>query len=323
MKTTVIIAVLLLTVMFSSPLRFLKDAKTTENGKNAILQTAASSNNIPEQTLGYDSFRVLIDDKVQTLSAKEYILGVIAAEMPLAFNEEALKAQAVAAYTFACYRKNEGRYSDYDISCDSETDQAYVSLENAMLKWGDSANEYKAKLENIYSQVEKTVLTYNDKPALSVYHAISPGVTVDCQDVWGNKVPYLVSVDSIGDTLCEDYISTATFSPQELTGLLGATGDTPKESWFENIDTSSSGKVIKLRFCQKELSGSDVAKALGLRSSAFSVTYESENFVFTVKGYGHGVGMSQRGAEYMAKSGATYQEILYHYYPGCILKNEK
>ena len=325
MKTTAIIAALLLTVMFSSPLRFLKPSKVQpQQIEPTAAQTPVFAETKPSNLQFYDSFKVLLDGQIHTLSADEYTMGVLAAEMPLSYSEEALKAQAVAAYTFACHRRLQNSSAEYDITADSETDQAFIPIENAKSKWGDNTDRYLDKLQKVIDDTKGLMLTYNNAPALSVYHAISPGVTVDCEDVWGDKIPYLVSVDSAGDMLCEDFISSACFSPQELLSALGTSGDTSlADQWFQSIDTASSGKVRSVKFCDKSFSGGDVAKALGLRSSNFTVNFDGQAFTFTVKGYGHGVGMSQTGAEYMAQQGADFKEILAHYYPACTLETKK
>ncbi len=320
MKATIISCVILLTVMFSLPLRFLKH-NTTNNTTVTTLANHKTEKPQKAEVFLPDSFRLLLDGNVVTLSTSDYIMGVLAAEMPLSYNKEALKAQAVAAYTFACHRALQYSDREYDLTADSNTDQAFVPIESAKAMWGSQTDEYLDKLRTVISETKGKMLTYDNLPALTVYHATSPGVTVDCKDVWGESLPYLVSVDSSGDTLCSDFLSSASFSPQELSSLLGVQPQDDLNSWLQNCDVAPSGKVRSITFCSKTFSGGELAELLGLRSSVFTVSLDGENFVFTVKGYGHGVGMSQTGAEYMAQQGADYKEILLHYYTGCILIN--
>lgn len=320
MKATVIACILLLTVMFSLPLRLLK-ADNTNSATVTTLAPHKTEKPQKAQTNLPSSFRLLTDDNVITISAEDYIMGVLAAEMPLSYNKEALKAQAVAAYTFACHRSLQYADREYDLTSDSNADQAFVPIESAKALWGNQTDAYLDKLRTVISETQGQILTYDNLPALTVYHATSPGVTVDCKDVWGESLPYLVSVDSTGDTLCEDFLSSATFSAQELSLILGIEALDDLNSWLQSSDVAPSGKVRSVTFCSKNFTGGEIADLLGLRSSNFTVSPEGENFVFKVKGYGHGVGMSQTGAEYMAQQGADYKEILSHYYPGCTLTN--
>lgn len=293
-------------------------------------ETAAVNNDIifeekPNITLkgqNYESFKVLKDEKIYEISAKDYVFGVVAAEMPALYHEEALKAQAVAAYTFACYRKSANADADYDIAADPETAQCYITREEAVAKWGEKADEYTKKIEDCISQTEGQILTYDGLPIFAAYHAISPGITNACADVWGKELPYLTSQDSSFDCLADKYLSEVVLTKEELSEKLKniATASGEAQNYFTDIKTADSGYVKQATYCQKTISGSDLSKLLGLRSGNFEITYSDGNFKFTVKGYGHGVGMSQNGADYMAKQGSNYKEILSHYYAGAKLE---
>ena len=270
-----------------------------------------------------DSFRVLdmTDDTVTVISAQDYLFGVVAAEMPLSYEPEALKAQAVAAYTFACYRRRANRERSYDLTTDSMLDQSFTDRAKAKEKWGEKAEENEKKLDAVLKEVSGQYLTYDGQPILAVYHAISPGKTESSEAVWGSALPYLQPVSSPNDTLSPDYISRVTFSAEKLASLLseecelsGDAGD-----YFKNIKKTPSGTVEEVTVCGKTISGGRIRALLGLRSAAFEISYEKE-FTFTVYGYGHGVGMSQYGAGQMAKQGSDYREILEHYYTGCTLQ---
>lgn len=268
-----------------------------------------------------DVFRVLDNDAktVTEMTAKEYIFGVLAAEMPALYDEEALKAQAVAAYTFACYRRAENADKDYDITTDFTSDQSFITEQKAREKWGEKAEEYCKKLKNAAEKVEGLAVTYDGKPILAVYHAVSSGKTEEGKNVWGGDYPYLKSVASPCDTLAPDYISKAVFSAEEVKSRLSGKCDLSGEpsGWFGKTECTPSGTVTGIAAGGAKLSGSEIRAALSLRSSNFEISYKDGEFTFTVYGYGHGVGMSQFGADYMAKQGSGFKEILLHYYSGC------
>ena len=317
MKKICVSAVILSVMLTVLPLAVYKNT-----GAPSKSQTEMGSRYLPPKE---DSFRVLDmpTDTVTVMGAKEYIFGVVAAEMPVSYEEEALKAQAVAAYTFACYRRRENSEKSYDLTTDSTLDQSFISREKAKEKWGQNAQTYEQKLDGILDAVTGQYISYEEQPVLAVYHAISPGKTESCETVWGKSLPYLVPVASPGDTLSPDYISRVTFSAEELAGRFSGecelSGD-PKE-YFQNEKVTSSGTVEEVTVCGTTLKGSRIRSLLGLRSSAFKIAYE-DGFVFTTYGYGHGVGMSQYGAGQMAKQGSDYREILEHYYTGCVVSGQ-
>lgn len=324
MKDIVLTAVILLTVMLSIPLIQLKDIPDTAVSANAEVIDKALTEDTEVPSKAYESFRIKITEsgEIKEIAADDYIFGVVSAEMPALYEEEALKAQAVAAYTFACRRADAASEREYDLTDDPETDQCYISREQAQEKWGDNAEKYTEKIENAIEEVSGYMLTFDGSAALTVYHAISSGITESCENVWGTALPYLISVESVGDRLAEQYLSEAFFTADELTEALSGVcklSGAAKE-WFGKSETTKTGRVKSISVCGSEISGSKISKALSLRSSCFEVSYSENKFVFTVKGYGHGVGMSQNGANYMAKQGSDYKEILSHYYPGCTLE---
>ena len=312
MKNTVYIALSLTFILLVLPLISLSaDKKEMPAKKTAAVYTAAK--------IKTEDFALLISetDEVIKISAEDYIFGVVAAEMPALYEEEALKAQAVAAYSFAVRRKSENRDKDYDISTDSRTDQAYISESAAAEKWGENAEIYKSKIRNAVKSVLGETVNYKGEVALTLYHAISSGKTESAQAVWGGDIKYLCSVDSVFDKLSPDYLSTVELNGDELSKKLG--GEFNFSSSAQDIKISEQtdiGTVKSLKICGKDFSGDDLREKLNLRSANFTVDYKDGKYVFCVKGYGHGVGMSQYGANYMAKQGADYIEILEHYYKG-------
>lgn len=259
-------------------------------------------------------------------SAEDYIFGVVAAEMPALYDAEALKAQAVAAYTYACYKKAENNEKNYDITNDSATDQSFITKEQARERWGENADIYEEKIRSAVKETLGYMITYNSVPILSLYHAISSGRTESAENVWGTDYDYLVSVDSSVDKLSPDYISVKTISAEDLASALSvitnATGDASQ--YFTDITVTDSLTVKDITYCGEKTTGSRIRSLLDLRSTCFEVSYQEGVFTFTVYGYGHGVGMSQFGADYMAKQGSNYKEILTSYYKGCeVIKVKK
>ena len=255
---------------------------------------------------------------VEEISYDDYIFGVVAAEMPALYEAEALKAQAVAAHTFALHRQATNSDKEYDITDDFTIDQAFITIDEAAERWGDKADEYTKKIKAAVSATKNLAVTYNNEIILSVYHAISPGKTEDCKNVWGSDLPYLVSVSSVGDKLSSDYISSNTATLDDIKTLFPnlKLNNNPND-YFKNITKTNAGKIKTLTICGNQISGSEIREKLNLRSCFFEVSYKDNIFTFTVYGYGHGVGMSQNGANYMAQQGADFKEILCHYYTNC------
>lgn len=293
----------------------------------AVLPTAATvsgeqKGNRKNRSKGSDEIFAVYDkttDKITNYSAEDYLFGVVAAEMPATYETEALKAQAVAAYTFACRRKTANREQPYDITSDPATDQNFMCEEVARSCWGERADEYAEKIRDCVQSVVGETVTYNGEPALTVYHAVSSGMTEAAVNVWGKEIPYLVAVDSSADRLAKNYRSTVTLTVTEtaekLKNLCTLSGNADK--WFGNFERSPSGRVLHLTANGTKLTGEQIRSALNLHSADFTVEYKDETFTFEVCGYGHGVGMSQNGANEMAKQGSTYLEILKRYYVGC------
>lgn len=295
-----------------------KTVKTLASAKEKVADETDNSekSDIPDDT--GTVFLIKTSDKIESVPAAEYVAGVVAAEMPASFNIEALKAQCVAAYTFALYRKNEGRYKEYDLTDSYKTDQSYINDALRREKWGEAYEQNSAKISEAVKSVLGEYLSFDDKPALTLYHALSAGVTNSCADVFGSQVQYLVSVDSAGDLLSPDYKSVFSFSEDDLVNKLSALYKPQNggQNLFSDIKTAKSGLVLSLIYGEKTTSGGEIAKLLDLPSAAFDIEYSASSYTFTCVGRGHGVGMSQYGAQSQAAGGADYKEILFHYYPG-------
>lgn len=235
MKGTFFISLIIIFSMLVIPLSSLSKSNNT-------LSTAKPQSDITykkrNDNIGFEKIKVLKDDTVTEYSTKDYIFGVVAAEMPALYHQEALKAQAVAAYTFACYRKENNSNTEFDISADGDTAQCFITREEASLRWGEKADEYVQKIDDCITAVQGELLTFNDEPIFAAYHAISSGKTNSCADVWGSDLYYLQSQDSVGDMLADGYLSETTFTTDELTEKLKniKTASGEPKNYFTNIE---------------------------------------------------------------------------------------
>ena len=266
-------------------------------------------------------------DKVYSLPLEEYVLRVTAAEMPASFAEEALKAQSVAARTYTARKmaslggKPCGK-GGADVCTDSTCCQAYRTREELSEKWGNSADMYFDKLSGAVSATRGVILTYNGKPIEALFHSSSGGMTEDAANVFGGDAPYLKSVSSPGEEGFSHYSATVSFTRKQFANAVNAAikgADISKNKLEEQVkilSKSESGRVTRLQLGGKTVTGRELRQALGLNSTAFTIEISPERVVVSTRGYGHGVGMSQYGAEAMAQRGADYKEILLHYYTG-------
>ncbi|MBR5468006.1 MAG: stage II sporulation protein D [Firmicutes bacterium] len=251
---------------------------------------------------------------------EEYIVGVVAAEMPASFEKEALKAQSVAARTYAVNSR-----MSVDELIKSEG-QAYNTIDEMKGKWGDNFAEYYQKIKTAVYETEGEIIVYNDEPILAVFHAISGGKTETAENIWQRELPYLKSVESSKDTMAKEYSAEKFFLDSEAAALLQSQFNGLKlteghiADQMQIFERTDAGYVSKIQIGNMVFSGRQVREALGLRSSNFSFSQKDDGVVFETKGYGHGAGMSQYGANYMAAEGRTYGEIIKHYYSGVEIK---
>ena len=263
------------------------------------------------------------DGTVAELSMSDYLFGVVAAEMPAAFEEEALKAQACAARTYTV-RKQEhttGAHPEADVCTDVNCCQAYVPRETAESRWGVSAQTYAQKIEEAIAGTDGLGVLYQGEPIQAVFFSSAPGRTVDAVEVWGNQVDYLQSVESPEGEEVPNYHSQAVFSAAQvretvLASYPGADLSGDPSAWFGTPAVNEGGTVSSVLVGGVTLTGGQVRTLFGLRSACFTVGWDGTNFTFSVTGYGHGVGMSQYGANAMAKAGSSFEEILTWYYTG-------
>ena len=256
------------------------------------------------------------DGTVKDMDMDEYVTGVILAEMPSTFESQAKMAQAVAARTFA--RKayvTGGKHEDGSVCADSGCCQAYLTNEEYLSLGGSEAAI--AQAGEAVKETSGYVLVYEGQLIEATYFSCSGGSTEDAVAVWGTDFPYLRAVDSPGEEYAVHHTDTVTFSEGELEKKLGVklTGN-----WLGRITHTAGGGVETIEIGGKFFTGKEFRTLLGLRSTAFSLEDGGEEIHITTKGFGHRVGMSQYGADVMAASGSSWQEILNYYYPGTSLE---
>ena len=267
---------------------------------------------------------VLVGDKTRIMDIEEYLVGVVAGEMPASFEDEAIKAQTVAARTYTLYKLWVEPSSNHEenVCTDAACCKAYADEETLKLKWGDDFEANMAKIRALVWSTQGVYMVYEDEPVLAVFHSSSAGKTENSGSVWNKDVPYLSSVESPeGSEDVKNYVSVTEieyddFKMRFLKEYPEAAFSENKDEWITDIVYTDSGRINSLYIGGVKLRGTEVRSLYDLRSTAFDIEFGEESIIFTVTGYGHGVGMSQYGANCMAKEGSTWEEILLWYYTG-------
>lgn len=321
MRAYLLLCLILIIAMFVCPVAALGADKANS------VQTVNNALSVTEEAAAVSDYISVMSSStgdIEKIKLREYVIGSVAAEMDALSHTQALKAQAVACYTYAkrVREQNEKTISSYfskaDITDEPSAHQGYINEKRRKEKWGEKFDEYEAKIEAAVDEVFGIYVAYDGETALTAYHAISAGNTQSAKNMWNSEYPYLSSVTSPGDKLSPDYITEAVFTAEEFKKLAKECGAKPEgdaENWIEEVTENDDGYTSFVRICGEDIEAESVRNAFSLRSMCFSVEYDGENFVFTCKGYGHGVGMSQYGADYMARQGSGWEEILAHYYP--------
>lgn len=242
--------------------------------------------------------------EIKNIELEDYIVGVVAGEMPASFNEEALKAQAIASRTYAMYKMKNSN-GTYDLVTD-KTNQVYITEDKMKSLWQENFDYYFEKIKRAVYDTKDLIMTYNGDIILSLYFARSNGKTEDAIAVFGSNEEYLKSVESPEESLT----SEVTISKDKFCNKLNISCDAINIS---NVLKSSSGRINSLNINGKTFKGTEIRTLFDLKSTDFDITIDSE-IKFITKGYGHGVGMSQYGANKLAQNGKNYEEILKHYY---------
>lgn len=292
--------------------------QTTEN------QTEISNKN----TYNYSKYGTISllhkkTGEVEQVKLDEYLCNVVSAEMPATFEQEALKAQAIVARTYTIYKILNKKHDNADICDDSTCCQAWISKDDRLAKWEE--NQRESNWQKICSAVNETsgkIITYENKPIDAFFHSNSGGITEVPVNVWGGTgYPYLQSVETSGENTYTQYASEVTISQEELINKLkekysDISIDFTNSEDIKILEYTESTRVKTVKFGNHEISGVEARTLFGLKSTNFEISRDGNNIKFSVKGYGHGVGMSQTGADSMAKNGSRAEEIIKHFYTG-------
>lgn len=249
---------------------------------------------------------------VINLNMTDYLIGVVSSEMPASFNLEALKAQSVLARTYALKAKQTGKKLT-----DTVSTQSYIDMDQMKNKWGNSFNTYYNKIKNAVENTNGEYLSYNGNYIEALYHSTNNGKTESSLDVFGNYYPYLISVSSEYDKNASSYLRTINMPLDTISNKLGL--NLNNDSVISILSYTDGGNIKEININGNNFSGKKVRELLGLRSADFDISISDNNANITTRGYGHGIGMSQYGANGMANAGYGYKDILSHYYPGTTL----
>ena len=325
MKKLILLILIFVLICFAIPIIFTKQY----NSQEVIAE-------VPEQKQEYDykqysTIKLLHQEtgEIEEIGLDEYLYGVVSAEMPASFEMEALKAQATVARTYTIYKIVYGSKHEGADICDSASCcQAWISKEKRFESWNE--NERETNWQKIVSAVEETkgkIITYEGEPINAFFHSNSGGTTETATNVWGGtNYPYLQVVTTSGEDEYTQYSSEVTLTKDELIQKLKEYHsdiqiDFSTEDAIKILENTESGRIKIIKFGNIEISGVEARTIFGLKSAMFSVVIEGDNIIFKVLGYGHGVGMSQTGADSMAKLGNNYEEIIKHYYTGVEIKD--
>lgn len=251
--------------------------------------------------------------QIISIELEEYIIGVVASEMPASFNIEALKAQSVIARTYALKARESGK-----ILTDTVSTQTYIDTNEMSNKWGSSFDTYYNKIKNAVLSTSGEYLSYDGNYIEALYHSTNNGKTESSLDVFGYYYPYLISVNSQYDKYASSYLRNINMDIDTFSSKLNI--DFNNDSTLEIISYTDGNNIKEINIGGKTFTGINVRELLSLRSADFDIEINENSVNITTRGFGHGVGMSQYGANGMANNGYNYLNILYHYYPGTTLK---
>ena len=314
-----------------------KDAKfveTSSKSNNEIIENTDSTQENIKSTYNYKNYGTikLLHKKtgeVEQVNIDDYLCNVVSAEMPADYEIEALKAQAVVARTYTIYKINNKKHENADICDDSTCCQAWVDKETRFSRWEESKRESNwEKIQKCIQETQGQIVTYQNQPINAFFHANSGGKTELPVNVWGGTgLPYLQVVETAGEEGYKQYESEVELTQDELieklkTKYSDISIDFSNQENLKILEYTDSGRVKTVKFGNHEISGVETRTLLGLKSTNFEISKENDKIKFTVKGYGHGVGMSQTGADAMAKQGKNYKEIINHFYSGVEIKEE-
>ena len=335
MKKISIYILLFILIFFLIPALLTKrttstSSKDESNNQQQISNQEKTENNqtTEENQYNYNKYGTITllhkkTNEIEQINLDEYLCNVVSAEMPASFEQEALKAQAIVARTYTIYKISNKKHETADICDDSTCCQAWISKQDRLERWEESQREVNwQKICNAVNETKGKIITYDNKPIDAFFHSNSGGVTEIPVNVWGGTgYPYLQSVETAGEDAYTQYSSEVILTQEELINKLKEKYDDISINFEKNDDIkvleyTESTRVKTVKFGNHEISGVEARSLLGLRSTNFEISRDGNNIKFSVKGYGHGVGMSQTGADSMAKQGSNAEEIIKHFYTG-------
>lgn len=329
MKRIILCILIFVLLCFCIPIIF------TNNKIQNVAKEIAENNEVTPNTYDYKNYQTIkllhsATGQIEEMKLDDYLYGVVASEMPANFELEALKAQAVVARTYTIYKivNDNSKHEGANICDNSTCCQAWITKEDRMAKWDEPLRESNwNKIIEAVNSTQGKIITYGGAPINAFFHSNSGGTTETTANVWGGTgYPYLQSVETSGEDAYSQYNSEVTLTKQTFIDKIKEKHtefeiDFNLEDCIKILEYTEGNRVKKVKIGNLELSGVEVRTILGLKSANFIVTIEGENIKFKVTGYGHGVGMSQTGADSMAKSGSNYEEIIKHFYTGVEIIN--
>ena len=321
--STVLLIIFILPILFTNKFET-KEVISNESFTENIEEISKNKNNDIKIKLLHKQ-----EGNIEELDLEEYLLGVVSAEMPANYEEEALKAQAIVARTYTIYTiKNSKKHNKAEICDEATCCQAWISKEERLSKWEENYRDENWKnIENAVYETNGKVITYNGDVINAFFHSNSGGKTEVVSSVWGGTdLPYLQSVETSGESEYSQYYSEITFSKEELENKIKDTHpefviNYNEQDCIKIVEYTSGNRVKTLKIGNLNLSGVEIRSILGLKSANFEVGINETQIKFSVIGYGHGVGMSQTGANTLAKQGYTAEEIIKHFYTDVEINN--
>lgn len=326
MKKLVFYLLLFICMVFLIPILFTTGFKE----KEIISMTPPKEQEKVENNYDYKTYNTIKllhtkTNEIEEVKLDDYLYHVVSAEMPADFNEEALKAQAVVARTYTIYKivNNQKKHGDADICDSAACCQAWISKEDRLAKWQEELRQTNwDKIVRAVDTTQGKIITYEGNPINAFFHSNSGGTTEIPLNVWGGSgYPYLQSVQTAGEEEYSQYRSEVVLTKQEFMDKIKEKHtnleiDFTQDNCIQIKEKTDGNRVKTLKVGNLELAGVEIRSLLGLRSANFEFRIEQDNIIFQVVGYGHGVGMSQTGADALAKQGQNYEQIIKHFYIG-------
>ena len=331
MKKLILYIITLISICFILPAIF-----TNTKSNKSIETDAKSENNTNSETEKentnhkYSKIKLLHlkTGEVEEVNLEEYLCNVVSAEMPVNFEIEALKSQAIVARTYTIYKINNKKHDNADICDSSSCCQAWISKDDRLSRWEENKREENwKKIERAVNETNGKIITYEGKPINAIFHSNSGGTTEVPINVWGGSgYPYLQMVETSGEEGYTQYASEVTLNFDEILNKIKEKYsdiqiDFTKDDDIKILERTESDRVKTIKFGNHNLSGVEARTIFGLRSTNFEIEKQEDKITFKVKGYGHGVGMSQTGADSLAKQGKNAEDIIHHFYSNVELKD--